>query len=144
MTTYYAASEDCENWTNDDLKEALYLLMEDMVDEDYKTLKAGSKITVYSGESVQQKASMFLPDIDDRIREQACDEGGEWSEDWCSDNLGSDLDAELLENISVVVDKFYDKHDCQPNWWIIEDIKAVNVKLIRLVDCSDFDFEVID
>lgn len=99
----------------------------------------GSVRTVFEGDAIRWKASDFGPyDIIDTLACNAGDNAGEYADDW--PEVTKDQEDELHALVRDVVDKWADDHGLQPNFYHVENVKEIQVKLVS----SDGDYEVVE
>lgn len=88
------------------------------------------KIThVYRGEKIAQTHSMFVSgsSIIEDITNSACENGGEWSESYCSDLEKK----EHMENIENLIVDYLNKNESQPSFYLVENVKEISIKQLK-------------
>lgn len=104
-----------------------------------KEVAVGATITVYEGTVVNFKAGKFAPSfVLDELNSAACDDCGddavgEWPD--CEKAVEVDLE----EMVAAAIDAWADRHNLQPTFGGIENVKELSVRKLS----DDGNFEVV-
>lgn len=103
-----------------------------------------TQFTVYAGEVRRRKASYYAPsDVTDSLSENAYEEGGEFAMDWPGKT--KEMSQELQAAIEKAIDEWADKHNCHPNFYMVENVKERHFKTVKESEYFDFDnFEEVE
>lgn len=128
---YYALSEDQEHWWADSIEEA--------IDELLPNSKVGDVLTVYEGSPIKNKASDFAPELSEIMSECAYDNCGEFTEGWLH---SADKDG-LQEDFKKWLDQWCTDKGHHPQWFIIDNVKELKVRITSLTE-YDVEYDLID
>jgi hypothetical protein len=132
MTKRY--SNDGVEFNHDTIDEALADLL------DTTPQQPGAVISLWEGERVTPLASQYLPDVSrllDWLSDEAYSAAPDYDFDWpkCTDGQKT----ELGEQLKALVDRWADKHNLQPPFGHVENIKTRTIKLLN--GKSDYEIE---
>jgi len=116
--TYYSTDNELFNYDN--LRDAAEYAF------DYPSVKVGDIATIFAGEAVRFSASCFIRDIVDEMNELAYESAGEIAEGYpvCTEEQSK----ELMASVSNAVDAWADKHNIQPTFYSVSNVKTIKVK----------------
>lgn len=128
MSKNIVYSNDGENFScGDDIG-----MVADQIACDIEDLKIGSILTLYSGESSKPLASRFMISISEILNEQAIgSDFSEWVED-CWPESTKEQDEEIDTAVSKLVDEWATKHGFQPQFFEVNNIKEMKVKITNI------------
>jgi len=113
-------------------EEALEYAWDDSVDSDIDVF------TIYEGEIKTAKASNYAPGWPaEGLGEAAYDEVGDASEDWPGETKEQGADLESI--IKKAVDEWADKHDLQPKFGLVKNVKTRNYRMTKASKYFDMD-----
>ena len=119
IKTVYSVDEELFRF--DTIEEAAQFVWEDA------ELEIDSKLVVYSGEVAKRKAGDYstfeVYDLEDR----AYDECGEVTEGWLTD-IEKEKRLELENGIKELINTWADKHNLQPQFYTVNNIKSITIK----------------
>ena len=120
--TVYSINE--EEFRYDDLEEAIEMLLDN-------ESESGDTIILYSGTAEPYKFSDFMRrDVLDDISEHAYEEAGEWAGVDLWPDVSVDQEAELMTALASVANQWADKHQLQPTFYKVTDIKEIKMIVI--------------
>lgn len=118
-------------------EEFSHTTLADAVDEYYCHNAAppiGSTATVYEAETKPYKASRFVPDVLDHMKESAYDEAGESAESW---DFTKEQATSLQEAVEKAVDDWATANNMQPNFYGVGKSHPIEVRFTN--EYGDFE-----
>ena len=98
----------------------------------------GEIVTIYQGEAVQKSASDFAHFDHCDLSEHAIDQVGDYADSWLT-GVTQEQQFDLQVLIEHAVDEWADKHNKQPTFYGVKNIKEITVKVL-----ADGEYEVQD
>lgn len=117
-------SSNDENYQCDSINEAVQELLE------CNDIQVGSVVTVYEGKPFGWKASSFFSvnTLLNEMQDTASNTCGEFAHEYLDDVSVPDM-SDLDERISSLIDEWAKENNYQPNFYLVEDIHKITVKV---------------
>jgi hypothetical protein len=132
----YCYSTNNEDFSFDDEHDAIGDILNDDI-----TISIGDEVTIWQGETTQNKASYYLPKcIAILINELAFNEHGEVIDEWLTE---SEQDMSNLQtHMENAINEWCDKNNRQPAFYSVDNIKKISFKITKINDV-EFEYEEI-
>lgn len=88
--------------------------------------------TIWEGESQPYRASTFMRGTDhliEDLRDSACEEAGEFSENWLA-NVTATQEEALAERMAKVIDEWAEEFGHQPKFWTVENVRQLKIRRV--------------
>lgn len=121
MTKWYSSNE--EDFKHTEIDDAVTEVF------DYEEAKPGDVRLVREGDAVISKAGQFVPAaLTSDMNNCACDECGEYAEDWPA--CTKDQEQDLEQRIADAINAWADDHGLQPTFGTVENVRDIEVRLL--------------
>lgn len=121
----YSTHEDDFSNSEESLEDVAQQLWEEFTLEEQQECDS---MTLYKGKVLQPKLSDFLQGdfLLEEVSTLAYDTCGEWAIDYLKD-----VTNDKIKELDDLVSSWADKHNLNPNWFMIEDIEEVEFEIPR-------------
>lgn len=126
-------TDECYSLNEEDFS---YSELQGAVEVAADNVKPGTIVSIWKGTPKRFKASDFAHFDPAELGERAYDDVGEHCGGW--PHTTKEQDDELNKSFREIVDAWAIKHGLQPDFFGVENIEQLNVKIL-----TDYDFEVI-